>query len=148
MFLSRLWKNNGCWKCYGLAEDDKQRLWFIDVKPREAHLKRLDLKTMKITAVSLTEVIAAHPQSKCRFLTFAGGKLFITDLGLDYVYVLDPERVEEVEKFGCSGAGDGQFSDPAGVAVDQVGNMFVADSRNDRICLLDKNGNWIKKVKP
>jgi len=150
IFLSRLWTNRGGWQCYGLAEDEKQILWFIDVneRNREARLKRVDLKTgLKLRSeVSLTEVIGKSPLSKCRFLTFAGSKLYITDLGLDHVYVLDPEKVEEVERFGGPGTGEGQFSDPAGVGVDQAGNILVADSRNHRICLLDMNGNWLEKV--
>jgi len=148
IFLSRLWTNSRGWQCYGLAEDEKQILWFIDVndRNREAHLKRLDRTGKLRSAVSLTEVIGKSPLSKCRFLTFAGSKLYITDLGLDHVYVLDPQKVEEVERFGGPGTGEGQFSDPAGVGVDQAGNILVADSRNHRICLLDKNGNWLGKV--
>ena len=49
--------------------------------------------------------------------------------------------------FGVSGSGDGQFSDPAGLVVDRVGNMVVADSRNHRLCLYSQEGKFLCKVK-
>jgi hypothetical protein len=35
--------------------------------------------------------------------------------------------------FGSTGKGNGQFSDPAGLAIDSVGNTIIADSRNHRL---------------
>ena len=45
--------------------------------------------------------------------------------------------------FGCSGSGPGQLSDPAGLVVDSVGNMVVADSRNHRLCLFTQEGKFV-----
>ncbi len=47
--------------------------------------------------------------------------------------------------FGTNGSGDGQFSFPMGVAVDSVGNIFVADSYNHRIQKFDSNGGFLAK---
>ena len=49
--------------------------------------------------------------------------------------------------FGGSGTGPGQFWDPAGLAVDDVGNMLVADSRNHRLQLIGQDRKWIRNVK-
>ena len=38
-----------------------------------------------------------------------------------------------IAQFGSSGSGDGQLSDPRGVAVDGGGNVYVADEQNDRV---------------
>ena len=38
-----------------------------------------------------------------------------------------------VRMFGGSGKEGGLFSDPAGITVDCIGNMIVADSRNHKL---------------
>jgi DNA-binding beta-propeller fold protein YncE len=46
-------------------------------------------------------------------------------------------------KFGSIGSGDGQFFQPSGVAVDGGGNIYVADTGNNRIQKLNQNGSVI-----
>ncbi len=46
-------------------------------------------------------------------------------------------------KFGSRGSGDGQFSDPEAVAVDQSGNVFVADTGNHRIEKFTNTGTFL-----
>lgn len=41
--------------------------------------------------------------------------------------------------------GDGQFYEPWGVAVDQKGNIYVADTWNGRIQVFDAAGNFLRK---
>ncbi|MFH1897518.1 MAG: FlgD immunoglobulin-like domain containing protein [Candidatus Desantisbacteria bacterium] len=48
-------------------------------------------------------------------------------------------------KWGSSGSGDGQFSYPFGVAVDATGNVFVADTSNNRIQKFASDGRFITK---
>ena len=45
--------------------------------------------------------------------------------------------------FGSSGGGPGCFSDPAGLGVDGVGGMAIADSKNHRVCLYSPNGSFV-----
>ena len=78
--------------------------------------------------------------SKCRFLAHFGGRLYVTDLGLDRVYVLDSSTGRILTVFGKTSNGPDCFSDPAGLGVDGVGNMLVANSRNHRICLYSREG--------
>ena len=46
---------------------------------------------------------------------------------------------------GGHGPGDGVFSTPYDVAVDASGNVFVADTTNERIQVFDSAGNFIRK---
>jgi DNA-binding beta-propeller fold protein YncE len=45
---------------------------------------------------------------------------------------------------GISGEGDGQFNQPAGIAVDSAGNVYVTDSFNFRIQKFDSSGNFLR----
>ena len=48
-------------------------------------------------------------------------------------------------KWGTEGSGDGQFITPQGVAVDGSGNVYVADTANNRIQKFDSSGNFLLK---
>jgi streptogramin lyase len=48
-------------------------------------------------------------------------------------------------KFGSQGSGEGQFFDPEAIAVDQNGNVFVADSGNHRIEKFTSSGTFLLK---
>ncbi|MCJ7514488.1 MAG: hypothetical protein MUO89_00745 [Dehalococcoidia bacterium] len=48
-------------------------------------------------------------------------------------------------KWGTSGAGDGQFASPRGIAIDTAGNVYVADTGNDRIQKFTGTGTFIAK---
>jgi tripartite motif-containing protein 71 len=50
-----------------------------------------------------------------------------------------------ITAWGPEGTGDGQFTSPAGVGVDSLGNVYVADPANHRIQKFDSNGNFITK---
>ncbi len=48
-----------------------------------------------------------------------------------------------VQVWGSQGKGKGQFQDPRGIAVDEAGNVYVADSGNHRIQVFDPGGQFI-----
>lgn len=48
-------------------------------------------------------------------------------------------------QWGSYGSGDGQFSNPEGVATDAAGNVYVADSFNHRIQKFTGNGVFLTK---
>jgi DNA-binding beta-propeller fold protein YncE len=73
----------------------------------------------------------------------------------DSVYVVDQGRTRIVKfnpdgqvlaTWGTKGNGNAQFDDPTSVAVDPTTNkVYVADPRNKRIQIFDKNGNFLSK---
>ena len=52
---------------------------------------------------------------------------------------------ELVATWGSLGADDGRFNNPTGIAVDGEGNVYVADTRNDRIQKFDSTGAFLLK---
>ncbi len=46
---------------------------------------------------------------------------------------------------GISGSGDGQFAQPAGIGVNLLDQVYVADSQNNRIQYFDLNGSFLGK---
>jgi hypothetical protein len=43
---------------------------------------------------------------------------------------------------GIAGSGDGQFNDPMGIGLDSTGNVYVADTGNDRVQKFTSDGNF------
>ena len=76
----------------------------------------------------------------------AGGNLYVADTGNNRVRRVTPEGVvTTVAGSGEAGFRDGPASDarfdaPVGVAVDKEGNVYVADTYNDRVRLVTKGG--------
>ncbi|MXZ34666.1 MAG: hypothetical protein F4Z21_05275, partial [Acidobacteria bacterium] len=78
----------------------------------------------------------------------SAGNLFIADSGNDRIRRVDPSGViTTMAGMGARGFGgdngsavDAQLFIPAGVAVDSTGNLFIADSANDRIRRVDPSG--------
>ncbi len=50
-----------------------------------------------------------------------------------------------ITKWGSVGSEDGQFNYPTGIGIDSSGNVYVADSKNNRIQKFDINSNFITK---
>ncbi len=48
-------------------------------------------------------------------------------------------------EWGGRGTDDGQFRRPRGVAVDAAGNVYVADTGNNRIQMFDSQGRFLAK---
>src|ERR1035438_9531665 len=46
-------------------------------------------------------------------------------------------------QWGSYGSGNGQFSDPTGIAVDSSNNVYVVDGANDRVEKFDGNGSYL-----
>jgi DNA-binding beta-propeller fold protein YncE len=49
------------------------------------------------------------------------------------------------QRWGSLGTGDGQFGSPEGIAVDSAGNVYVADSDNQRIQKFASDGQFLSK---
>jgi tripartite motif-containing protein 71 len=73
---------------------------------------------------------------------------YVADAGHNRILVYGPEgqllaRWGAGGGNGAAGAGPGAFEHPQAVAVDRAGNLYVADTGNDRVVRLDPSGNVI-----
>ena len=82
----------------------------------------------------------------------AQGNFFVADTQNERIEKFDKDG-KFVTMFGSKGADDGQFAPisedsqgtgPGGVAVDRIGNVYVADTWNHRIQKFDNNGKFIE----
>ncbi|MEM2760711.1 MAG: hypothetical protein QXW73_07990, partial [Nitrososphaerales archaeon] len=55
------------------------------------------------------------------------------------------DAVSFLTKWGSFGSADGQFRAPSGVAVDSSGNVYVADTNNNRIQKFTSTGTFLTK---
>jgi DNA-binding beta-propeller fold protein YncE len=48
-----------------------------------------------------------------------------------------------ISRFGTQGDGSGDFGRPKGIAVDQDGNIYLADALFDTVQIFDREGNYM-----
>jgi DNA-binding beta-propeller fold protein YncE len=66
-------------------------------------------------------------------------------------YLLDSEILKcdstgvALATIGYSGSGDGQLANPMGIALDKSGNIYVADTGNNRIEIFSSNGAYLRQ---
>lgn len=127
----------------GLAIDDNDRIFVSDIK------------THKISVISA----ASHKEEGsfgADLLVRPGGMaidienrfLYVVDTGNDVVYVFDADNFKLLRKLGVPSkkhisTDPGTFSLPTNVAVDKDGDVYVADTLNDRVQIFDADGNFI-----
>src|SRR3954469_15909722 len=64
--------------------------------------------------------------------------------GVDGTYAGQRGQISPFTGFAAQGANPGQYSLPAGVAYDAAGNLWVADTGNDRVSELDPSGAVVR----
>lgn len=73
-------------------------------------------------------------------LAIAGRKLFATTPGQLWVFDLEGNLLD---RYGSQGRSARQFEYPNGLAIDKKGAIFISDTQNSRIQILDQRGQLI-----
>ena len=64
--------------------------------------------------------------------------------GSPFTVIVKPFQVKPVLSFGKEGSGEGMFKNPKQVAVNDRGEIAVADNENHRVQLFDSNGAYLR----
>jgi len=100
-------------------------------------------KDLDVTISMHKDFSRAHSASKCWFLESSGSELFITDYGLGKVYTVNRDGSAQ-RAFGYLGSNEGQLRNPAGILLDERGNVMVSDSKNCRLQVFSADGKFVK----
>jgi sugar lactone lactonase YvrE len=133
----------------GVAVDSNDRIWAVDTtSPGEIYLFNANGDPVTSWAPSGSGQLS-NPRGIAVYRD--------SQNGATYVYVVDSnnDRVVKyqyndnsssglafVNAAGSTGSGNGSFNRPTEIAVDDCGNLWVADTNNNRIQILDKNLNF------
>lgn len=125
----------------GLAMDDSDRLFVSDPGLKHVLVFDKDRKAEDVITEGMASPGALAIDTNNRLL-------YVADIDLDQILVYDADTLKPLRKIGTGGrhhelTSPGDFSKPAGVAVDQEGNLYVADSMNNRIEIFDADGQFI-----
>jgi len=127
----------------GLAMDDSDRLFVSDPGLRHVLIFNKDHKAEDVITEGLVNPggLAIDTQNRL---------LYVADAELDQVLVYDADTLKLVRKMGTTGrkhelTSPGDFSKPDGVAVDPEGNLYVADTWNNRIEIFDADGHFVSQ---
>src|SRR5208283_1669230 len=126
----------------GLAMDDNDRLFVSDPGLKHVLVFNAQHKAEDVITEGLVEPSMAAIDTQNRLL-------YVSDVNLDQVLVYDADTLKLKRKIGTTGHNHelttpGDLAKPTGVAVDKEGNLYVADTLNDRIEVFDADGVFLR----
>ena len=77
-----------------------------------------------------------------RGVAVIGDRVFVCDRDNHRLQVFTKERLEFVKTIGSRGKGDEHFDRPVDITQDELGNMYVCEFGNNRVKLLNKQGEF------
>ena len=102
----------------------------------EGYLYITGINTHKVYKFTTTgqyiHTIATIKNSELMYLAIHHKHIYITDTYNHLVLIYDTNGTQ-LYSFGTRGSGEGEFKIPSGITVDTSGNVYVCDSRNNRI---------------
>ncbi len=126
----------------GLAMDDNDRLFVSD--PGLSHILVFNAEH-KAEDVITDGLVSPGGLA----IDIENRLLYVSDVEQDQVLVYDADSLKLKRRIGTGGqkhalTTPGDFARPAGLAVDSDGNLYVADTLNNRIEIFDGDGKFIR----
>src|SRR5579863_2922267 len=125
----------------GLAMDDNDRLFVSDPGLKHVLVFNAQHKAEDVITEGLVSPggLAVDTQNRL---------LYVADVEQDQVLVYDADTFKLKRRIGTGGqkhalTTPGDFARPSGLAVDHEGNLYVADTLNNRIEIFDGDGKFI-----
>ncbi|MFY9947044.1 MAG: SMP-30/gluconolactonase/LRE family protein [Candidatus Sulfotelmatobacter sp.] len=126
----------------GLAMDDNDRLFVSDPGLSHILVFNANHEAEDVITEGLVRPGAIAIDTENRLL-------YVSDVDQDQVLVYDADTLKLKRKMGTGGqkhalTSPGDFARPGGLAIDGDGNLYVADTLNDRIEIFDGDGKFIR----
>jgi DNA-binding beta-propeller fold protein YncE len=127
----------------GLAFDDDDRLFVTDGKLRRVLIFDKKDAVVDVIKDGLLDPVGIAIDAENR-------QLYVVDTQADQVVVFDADTLKEKRRIGTGGKNHelttpGDFSLPTFVALDGDGNVYVADTMNNRVEIFDAEGKFISQ---
>jgi DNA-binding beta-propeller fold protein YncE len=128
----------------GLAIDDQDRMFVTDVKLHHVLVFNKEHQpTAEFGGGVLVSPAGIAIDNDNRFV-------YVVDTQQDEILVFDADEYTLLRRIGTSGkqhtlTTPGNFALPTNVAVDKDGNVYVTDTLNDRVEVLDADGDFISQ---
>ncbi|MFT4040267.1 MAG: NHL repeat-containing protein [Thermomicrobiales bacterium] len=125
----------------GIAVDSNNRIWVVD-NSSTGRIFLFNSDTSYITNfIPDGNGALSSPQGVAVYKDGSNWYVYVTDTGNNRVvkFQYSDGSLNYVKAAGSRGTGSSSFNTPIGVAADSCGNLWVADSENDRIQVLDKD---------
>jgi DNA-binding beta-propeller fold protein YncE len=126
----------------GLAMDDDDRLFVSDPGLHHVLVFNAQHKATDVITDGMVEPSGLAIDTQNRLL-------YVSDIKQDIILVYDADSLKLLRHIGTPGkehvlTDPGNFAKPSGLAVDKEGNLYVADTLNDRIEVFDADGMFVR----
>lgn len=142
---------------HGLYVDREGNVWITDYKAKDGKGQQvIKFNPDGEVLLRLGKAGVAGPgidvfDTPTNVLVAPNGDIFVSQ---GHAPNLDNPRITKFDKngkfikvIGKKGTGPGEFAEPHSLAMDSAGRLFVADRSNNRIQILDQDGNFIAEWK-